>query len=121
MTEAELWTLIVEYNVAMLSTFALYLTLISGFLVVAYLVGEKLTSWQAAIVTAGFTISASFFTFAVFGYGTRAVFLIGKSSSEYQSIVMTSYPALGVMLSIFVLGIFASLKFMWDVRHPKSA
>ena len=48
MTEAELWGLIVEYNNTVLSTFALYLTLITGFLIVAFLVGEKLTKRQAA-------------------------------------------------------------------------
>ena len=119
MTEAELWTLIVEYNVAGLTTFALYLTLISGFLAVAYLVGGKLTGWQIAITTVGFALSASFFTYAAFGYFSRAVFLIGKTSAEYQSGVMASETGVLAVISIFVLGILASLKFMWDVRHPK--
>ena len=120
MTEAELWALIVEYNVASLTTFALYLTLISGFLAVAYLAGGKLTRWQTAITSVGFVVSASFFIFAAYGYMSRAVFLIGKTSAEYQSGVMASNAAIGLVMSIFVLGILASLKFMWDVRHPKA-
>jgi len=120
MTEAELWGLIVEYNNTVLSTFALYLTLISGFLIVAYLVGEKLTKWQAAIVTLGFVLSTSLFTFAAYGYGSRAIFLIGQTSDPYRSGITMTYPALLAIVLMLVLGVIASLKFMWDVRHPKT-
>ena len=119
MTDAELWGLIVEYNNTVLSTFALYLTLVSGFLIVAYLVGDKLTEWQAAIVTSGFVLSTSLFTLAAYGYGSRAILLIGETSEQYRSGITMSYPALWAYIFIFILGILACLKFMWDVRHPK--
>jgi len=120
MTEAELWELIVEYNNIVLSTFALYLTLVSGFLVAAYLVGEKLTKWQTTIVTLGFVLSTALFTFATYGYGSRAIFLIGKTSELYRSGITMSYPALWAIIFILFVGVVASLKFMWDVRHPKT-
>lgn len=119
MTDAELWGLIVEYNNTMLSTFALFLTLVSGFLVVAYLVGDKLTQWQAAIVTSGFVLSTALFSATAYGYGSRALYLIGQTSEQYRSGVMFSSSALWFFMLIYLLGILACLKFMWDVRHPR--
>jgi hypothetical protein len=120
MTDAELWGLIVEYNNTVLSTFALFLTLVSGFLIVAYLVGNKLTEWQAAIVTSGFVLTTSLFTMSTYGYGSRAIYLIGETSEQYRSSVMFTWPALWTFIFLFILGILACLKFMWDVRHPKA-
>jgi hypothetical protein len=120
MTDAELWGLIVEYNNTVLSTFALFLTLVSGFLVVAYLVGNKLTQWQAAIVTSGFVLSTLLFAGATYGYGSRAIYLMGETSEQYRSDIMFSWSTLWLYIFLFILGILACLKFMWDVRHPKT-
>ncbi len=118
MTEAELWGLIVEYNNSLMSAMTLYLTVISGYLIVAYLAGNKLTSMQSTIVTIAFVCAAILFTWGVRGYGYRAIFLIGKTSEEYHTWQMMNEPSLLFFMVVMTGGIVAALKFMWDIRHP---
>jgi hypothetical protein len=121
MSEAELWGLIVEYNDSLMAAMSLYLTILSGYLIVAYLAGGKLTSTQCTIITIAFVLSALLFTWAVRGYGYRAIFLIGKTSQEFHTWQMMDEPSLLFILAIMVGGVIAALKFMWDVRHPKAS
>jgi len=120
MTEAELWGLIVDYNDSLLAATSLYMTILSGYLIVAYLSGENLTGMQSAIITFAFILAALIFVWAVRGYGYRAIFLIGKTSEQYQTSQMMNEPSLLLVLAIMMGGILAALKFMWDIRHPKT-
>lgn len=120
MTQAELWELIVAYNSGVLNGVAIYFSALTGYLIVAYMIGDKLTVMQSAIITVGFVVFALLLTFGTVGQATRAVFLIGKTSEEYQSGIMINDTTVIVLTFLLVGGIAAALKFMWDVRHPKS-
>ena len=119
MTQAELWELVIAYNSGVLNGVAIYFSALTGYLIVAYVVGEKLTGLQSAIITAGFVVFEALITFGTVGQATRAVFLIGKTSEEYQSGIMVTNTAVIVLTCLLVGGVAAALKFMWDVRHPK--
>lgn len=120
MAEAELWGLIIAYNDSMMDATSLYFTILSGYLIVAYLSGANLTRMQSGIITVAFIFAALLFVLAVRGYGYRAIFLIAKTSEEYHTGQMMNEPILLLILTMMMGGILAALKFMWDVRHPKT-
>jgi len=96
------------------SSMSLYLTITSGYLLVAYLAGKNLTRLQAAIVTVLYAFFAiATITAVVDYYATAAHF--GHTYGEGRA------PLWGgsLMGAILCCGVIACLKFMWDVRHPK--
>jgi hypothetical protein len=121
MTQAELWELIIAYNTGLLSGTTIYFSALTGYLIVAYVIGDKLTAMQTAIITIGFVVFQSLISFGTIGLGTRAVFLIGKTSEEYRSGIMINHPVIFMLSMILLGGIAAALKFMWDIRHRNHA
>lgn len=97
-----------------LAFMTLYLSVVTGYLIVAYLVGSKLTKFQSAFITVLFTVFAIHFTLSSFGsfevaYATHQKFspagTVGPS------------PIMNRSLAVFQLvGVLGCLKFMWDVR-----
>ena len=99
----------------------IYLTVISGYLVVAYLAGSDLSRFQNIFVSVVFVVFSGFATWGVVAY-----FLVGEQVRKVleaggldPSIALNpvgTHPALiaGPML---VAGIFGALRFMWDVRR----
>jgi len=120
-TESELWELILISQANAATYLAIVLTLISGYLVVAFIVGVRLTRSQIIIVNAIFTLFAFALVFATYAALGRAAFLLSFVSPEYASPLSA-----GINFAPFLLGglstagVFACLKFMWDVRHPKT-
>jgi hypothetical protein len=99
-----------ELGVAGLTAMTIYLTVVSGYLIVAYLAGDKLTTSQLVIVSSLFVVAALYLTFT-----TNNMFLAAKG---YAASVEIPYPAWtdSVMLILQLAGIIASLKFMLDAR-----
>ena len=97
------------------SAMGLYVTVTSGFLLVAYLAGNELTRLQTVIISVLYVTFAVFNTIAVVSYFQNA-FYFGHT---YGAGRMPYWPVYGLG-TLFSLGILASLKFMWDVRHPKT-
>jgi hypothetical protein len=122
MTEADMGILelVVEFNVAGMTAMALYLTVVSGYLLMAYIIGRSLTTLQCAIVTGLFLWFALFVTIGTAGYFGRAFQLTGLFDEFTPAgLTMASWVIWGSSGLEFV-GIMASLKFMWDIRHPKT-
>ena len=121
MSEAELTASAALFFDLAVSAIALYVTICSGFLATAYLVGSKITRSQAFIISGLFVFVASLMTYGVFGWFWRA-FLYNQLLFEIDPNYLPTSggtPMAGWILSaIMVMGIFACLKFMWDVRHP---
>ena len=93
----------------------IYLVGVSGYLLVAYFIGKDLSPLQAMIITVLFFTFSAGTTIAMYQYFESAVHF-GHTYGEGRAPTMAgAYIAL-----IFSLGILASLKFMWDVRHPKT-
>jgi hypothetical protein len=108
-----------------IACFGILITLMSGYLVVAYLVGEKLTRTQVSIVNSLYVISA---LSVISGHSqyTRESLLAGHqahfSSPDSFAAVDPAYLALvPVVLAVINISlIVSSLYFMWSVRHPRS-
>jgi hypothetical protein len=101
--------------------FALYLSLVSGYLVVAYLAGEKLTQSQVATVNSIFVLSAVFFTLSTMGNFVFAIAYYTRAPFR-DSVLLTFYgmALFDLLVALAMIGgIFACLKFMRDIRRPK--
>ena len=122
MSEAELTeSAALFFNLA-LSGIALYVTVCSGFLVTAYLVGAKITRTQVLIISSLFVFVAALMAYGVFGWMWRA-FLYNEilMTTDQTALLTSGSPMTGPFLAVIMTaGIFACLKFMWDVRHFKS-
>ena len=121
MSEAEIWELILLSQANAATYIAMLLTLVSGYLVIAYLVGAKLSGQQMLLVNELFLLSSFWIAFPTFAAYERASFLLSLTSEAYRSPRSAGiHLAPGASVVIFSGAILASLKFMWDVRHPKS-
>ena len=100
-----------------------FLTVVSGYLIVAYLVGEKLTKGQVILV------SALFFCYAfaqILAQMSQINSIITIDRIMYESFPESPLQTdantarLGYVWPLLeLLAILASLHFMWSIRHPK--
>ena len=102
----------------------MYLTVSSGYLIVAYLAGAQLTRSQTLFVSALFFIFASYAVWGVAKYWAAGYdALLALEELDADMMVELNYLEVNpvvIALTMGVLGIVGSLKFMWDVRHPKT-
>lgn len=121
MTEAELWELVILSQANIASLLGIYLTAASGYLVVSYLVGGKLTNMQTFLVTGLYIVFGMITTFALNVNLIRAGFLMEFTDEKYRpplSPIVQVMPA--IVTTFLFFGVLGCLKFMWDVRHPKT-
>ncbi len=122
MTEYEILDLIASKEAHMASQFSLYLTVISAYLVVAYLVGDRLTLPQSIISSVLFIFGAGGQTWTlhinlmhVSNYLSQKAQLSPLTPVE-QDYLSNGYPWIIAM----AFGVIAALYFMWSIRHPKT-
>ena len=120
MTDSELWELILISQGNTSSTLAIYLSLVFGYLAIAYLIGVKLNRSQVATFNGLFLLGGVIGIMPTYAYLSRAAFLLQFVSEDYKSPASVFIPMAppGVAL-ILCLGLVACLKFMWDIRHPR--
>ena len=120
MTEAEIVESITSYYELVVSMMGLYLTVTSGYLIVSYMVGSKLTRSQTAMVSALYIIVALMTTFGATGFLMRAADYIGPLQQANPDRGYFGIPIVTATITVILIGgIFTSCKFMWDVRHPE--
>ncbi|TDG12855.1 hypothetical protein E2F43_14950 [Seongchinamella unica] len=124
MTEYEMGELLHNQFDTLWESSQMYFTLVSAYLVVAYLVGDKLTRKQYSIVTTLylFWVYGVIQTQCVSGIGAirLAEIISGKEGIllQYSHGFLMEFGIFGFTV-VMVCGVFASLYFMWTVRHPK--
>jgi hypothetical protein len=109
------------------SNFAVLITLMSGYLVVAYLVGNQLTRTQILVTNALYLMSA--FTIISGGFAATSDVQIARKEMALQipQLDLLNYAEQSVYLWPSIIAILycclvvASLIFMWQVRHPKES
>lgn len=111
-----------------LTALAILLTIVSGYMVIAYLVGGKLTKIQVFLVntvyiTSGLSVLTSNYGSVLDSATARAQ--AGRHAEELALIISPVGEAAPETLAIIVatvnsLFLIVSLVFMWQVRHPKT-
>ena len=121
MTEAELiqTAQAVWGNVITMCT--IEITLLTGYIVVAYLAGSDLNRSQVAIVNTLYVLLSIFALMSIYSMSMRAteMAVLSIGMSEQRNLGPTLWLPMGVAV-IFAFCLLASLKFMWDVRHPRT-
>jgi hypothetical protein len=120
MTEYEIRDLIINMADVATSILVVVMTIISAYLVVAWLVGEKLTRAQVTLVNLVFLAFAPMMLFTWAGIFVGTLRLQEKlhliNPEYYGGPSAGGIAAVSITLLVLILG---SIKFMWDVRHPK--
>jgi hypothetical protein len=92
-----------------------YFSVLSAYFVVAYLVGGSLNRSQVIAVTGLFLVMGLFMMWGCASYM--------YASREYRALAGEWTPPVGpvsILVPLLLLGLISGLKFMWDVRHPKT-
>ncbi len=121
MTEFELTESIGIFLSNGLSSISVYLTLVSAYLVVAFVAGDRLTRPQVLIISTLFVTGTLIFTYSSVGMLVRQRYFATKLAEiQTDTWLAGTVPMAPIIGALLLGGICASLKFMWDVRHPKA-
>jgi len=118
LTKYEILDVAGTYHALGISTLMGYFSILSAFLIVAYMSGDKLGRLQAGVVSGLFLIASLGMT-----WGTGAYLYIAQDYlfQSGQKLPITSIQPHEVLVPLQLLGIPAALYFLWDIRHPKNA
>ena len=120
MSEYEIVESIGMYISNSIESISIYLTIVTAYLVAAFIAGDRLTRRQVVIVNALFISGAGIFTYTTVGLLLRQRhYVLELAQVQPETILPGSVPLAPIMGFVQLGGIAASLKFMWDVRHPK--
>ena len=121
MSEYELVDLAASVSADSLVFLPLMLSIISGYLVVAWLVGVRLLRSQVILINSLFVGAIFLFGFAWANRVRVAMAyqdeLIAMNPARLEIVESWLIPAAVVAITVVTLACF---KFMWDVRHPKA-
>jgi TRAP-type C4-dicarboxylate transport system permease small subunit len=120
MTEHEILDLTYSLIDSMATVFINYLTLISGYLVVAYLLADKLQRMQAIIINSLFTGFSAVLIYSMYFYTVEVSELMDEKSKHsaltaFQQANASAESAYATSIFMFV-GMAAALYFFWHQR-----
>ena len=118
MSEADLVQAIAEFNSVGQGWLGLYFSVLTAYLITAFVAGTRLTSMQASTVTGCFVTFSTLCTIATHINFDRLHFYATQLSQINQS--PTPFGRLLMInITVFLLaaGIFVALVFMWQVRR----
>jgi len=103
-----------------ISILGLAITLISGYLIVAYIAGANMTRSQAVIINILYIGLALFLILSMMSFSYSAGELATTAFEMSTQLTTPPRTMLAYALGTFVaFCVAASLKFMWDIRHPQ--
>ena len=98
-----------------------YMTVTSAYLIAAFLVGERLTRSQITIISTLYVFMTGVSTYASFVWGMRGIYYMTRVQElDTGAPIYANTVAPMIVTVTLAAGIVACLKFMWDVRHPKT-
>ncbi len=115
MSEAEIYEAYTGLASLGATATAIYLSLVSAYLVGAYAVGKNLTRIQLVIVNSLFAITSTWHAFSSAVSGYNAVLMMNRLDSD-DSEVFANTLFFG-WLGVLMIGILASLYFMHTTRR----
>ena len=116
--------IVVEASGNSIATFGLLVSIVSGYLVVAYLVGTKLSRPQAIIINTLFIASTVSVTVGHWQYTFDSIVAREQASLALPTVLAPVAPGSAIIVSsalaLIDLGVVcAALLFMWSVRHSR--
>ena len=106
-----------------LTSFTIWLTIVSGYMYVAYSAGKELNRLQTAIISSLYVVSSAIFTAMTYTFFVRAAKSIYAKAEPFPSAIfpeangaVMENAALGLTILMF-FGLLASLYFMFNIRR----
>lgn len=122
MSAAEWYEISYLAYTAATDAFALIITVVTGYIVSAYLVGSRLTRSPVTLINMVFVPAMIYFALVLLGGLGDSIHARREAVTVIESIEVmgTSGELVYLAFSLFIVfGVLViSLKFMWDVRHP---
>ena len=120
MTEAEALELYAMYISNAMTAFTIYISFTFAYLVTAFYVGFKLTSFQVIVAGGIYVISAGSITMSLIGNLQASESILNATTTVIDELALHRNGLwVSTMSLILTLGIIVSLYFMWSVRNPK--
>ncbi len=121
MNEYEMVDLLHSASANMLTGQAIYFTQLASYLVVAYVVGDKLSKFQVFFLNSLFIV-LTFMGISNFSVLMRRTLALSEELAELGSIAASSSEihrgvAIAVFFTFRVLILAGALVFMWQIRH----
>ncbi len=102
-----------------LAAVGIYLTVLSGYLIVAYIVGARLSASQLVIINSLFLVFEAGIIFVIHS-NSRASYLAALASQGGSgAIIEVSAVGVWITTAVLAIGLGAALKFMHDIRSQK--
>ena len=114
MTEFETTELTFSLLGYAMTAMTLYFTVVSGYLIIAYMVGEQLSKSQMFIVSSLFGVFAFILVFASYSFFAEASNVGNRTSSSIN------YWLPSVIGIAEFAGVIAAFRFMFDIRKKSS-
>jgi hypothetical protein len=102
-----------------LSALALYISVFTGYLLMAYLVGSRLTSVQCTIATGAFLVFTGYNIWGNIAFWNSAYVVAKELKDVRPELLLIDLNPAYIAAALLSIGVIGALKFMWDVRHPK--
>jgi hypothetical protein len=104
--------------------FAIFLTLTSAYLVMAFVAGKDLSRGQLVLINTFYVLCICFNIFSQMTTLRNALFAFNRATNSVEGLEGVSdslVSVLPVCTAIICAAItLGCLKFMWDIRHPKT-
>jgi hypothetical protein len=104
--------------------FAIFLTLTSAYLVAAFVAGKNLSRGQLVLINTFYILCIAFNIFVQMVTLRNALFAFNRATNAVEGLegishsLVSIFPvSTAIICSAITLG---CLKFMWDIRHPKT-
>ena len=123
MTEYQVLELTYSLIDSMATVFAVYLTVLTGYLVVAYLIGRELVTPQVFIINSLFISIASVQIYSVYSYALEVASLLEikeklSTLTPFQQAMSQSFTVYMTAL-LMLFGVIAALYFFINIRRDK--
>ncbi len=118
MTEQDYITIYWEAQSAGISAVALYISVLSGYLIVFYVAGAKLSTRQAIFITMLFVVFSAIPVWGAYEYWSSAMEAARAMEIKFLFNRVDINPAV-FLVPLMVACIVGCLNFAWETRKPK--
>ena len=123
MTEYEILELTYSIIDSMATVFTVYLTILTGYLIVAYLIGRQLETSQVCVINSLFVAITVVQIYSVYNYAVEVESLLQMKAqlsdlTPFQHAMSQQY-SMYITVLLMLFGVVASLYFFWNIRRAK--
>ena len=118
MTAQDYITIYWEAQSAGISALTVYISILSGYLIVFYVAGARLSARQSIFITLLFVVLSAVTVWGAYEYWSAAMEAARAVEKEFLFTRLNINPAV-FLVPLMVAGIFGCLSFAWEARKPK--